>query len=675
MAEVHQERRSGVAILTLDRPVANVLAHSLRAALLSEINNALADDDVSAIVIAAAGNDFSTGVDVTDYDEPPKFPWISDLCNVIETAAKPVVAALHGAVLGSGFELALAAHRRVASAGTQVALPEVFLGLIPNGGATQRVPRMAGAQVALELMLSGQKVDVADPRMKHLIDDVVQGPPLEVAIAAALDLADSGKWVWARDRVSGLSDPLTYQKSIADLRGTLRSSASAEADIVTCIEAAQLLPYERGLELEQVRFEDRRKSPDARARRHFYASERRAMIMPERAQGRPADVQEVVIPGRGALAVELAIICLDAGLQVSLMADNVEATEAVRARIASIYDSAVDHHALSREAVDELLARLKPAWPAEALPRADVVLDPGEIDLLAHHGALNPRAIWVSVASGNGVSANAPRDISGRYVEMRVYRPVTNTKLVELCVPAGAIPDTVVTIAQMFNRMERTVIRSECVEGLVGENMSAALFAAALALARTGIGVYRIDAAARGLGFGRGPFRLMDEEGLVNVASRLKRRAEAGSEGDSGVLAPRIAAGATGRASGRGFYIYDDDGVHMDPELAEAANDGPADVTGVGPRAALEAALVNEAARLLSAKVVQRASDIDVVMVSGFGFDPRRGGPLFQADLLGMFPVLKDLKRFTAISAPLWQPHAMIEDMVKNGTGFFGRKG
>ncbi|WP_306113841.1 MULTISPECIES: enoyl-CoA hydratase-related protein [unclassified Roseovarius] len=671
---MNHQRRSGVAILTLNRPMANVLAHSLRTDLQNALNSAVSDAEVSAIVLAASGADFSSGVDITDYDGPPKSPWTNDLCLQIEACPKPVVAALHGAVLGGGAELALAAHKRVAATGTRFGLPEVLLGLIPNGGATQRLPRMVGAQRALELMLSGREFGVEDPRLKNLVDAVVPEGVIEAAVETALELARAGKWTRTRDRIAGFSDPVAYQNAIREVRSKLRSSRSAEADIVTCVEAAQLLPYMRGLELEQVRFEDRRRTPDSRARRHFHTSERRTAIMPERARGRPADVQQVVIPGSGALVAELAIMCLDAGLNVSLMAEDVARTESVRARIEEIYNGAVDHHVLNAEARDALMARLTPAWPAEALPQADLVLDAGLVDLQVHHHALNPEAIWVSVASGQGMPTTAPRDIAARHLEVRVYRPVINTKMVELCVPPGATSDTVVTVAHLFNRMGRTVVRSECVEGLVGGNMSAAFFAAALALAKAGVGPYRIDAAARGLGFAHGPFLLMDEEGLPKVAARLQRRVEAGGEGDSDLLTPRIAAGATGRGAGRGFYIYDDGGAHPDPELKDGVGAAPVEAAVANPRAALEAALVNEAARLLGAQVVQRASDIDVIMVRGFGFDARRGGPLFQADVTGLLSILNDLKRLASVSASLWQPHEMIETMVKNGTGFFGRK-
>ena len=669
MTEVHHERRGNVAILTLDRPVANALAPALRVELGRELDAALADEAVAAIVLCGAGAQFSTGVDITEYGGPQQAPWISDLCLQIELAPKPVVAALHGIASGGGFELALAAHRRVAMAGTLVSLPEVQLGLVPNGGATQRLPRLAGGQVALELMLSGQAVDVADPRMKRIIDRIVPDPPLEVAIVEAQLLAREGEWPRAQDRAAGLSDPLTYQNSIATVTERLRNRQSAEAAIVRCIEAAQLLPYARGLELEQVTFEDRRNAPDARARRHLHAAERRAMIMPERAQGRAAEVTEVVIPGRDALVAELIVACLDAGLHVSLMAEDTAATEHLHGQIGGIYEGAITRNVLTPEARDALMARLRVAAPAEALARADVVLDTGQIDLQAHHSVLNPAAIWVPVTAGGVMPATTPPDIGGRVVGMRVYRPALSIRLVELSVPPAATADAVVTIAELFTRMGRTVIRSDAVDGMVGGNMSAVLFGAALALAGAGAGPYRIDKAARAMGFATGPFQMMDAEGLSAVQTRLNRRPGLGDPDGSGLLVARIAAGAGGRAAGRGFYRYDDKGAHADAALTpDTEKWDAADLGG-----ALRAAMVNEAARLLSEQTVLRASDIDVVMVHGFGFERARGGPLFQADAGGLFSALTDMQRFAPLSPALWQPHPDIEDMVKNGTGFFGR--
>lgn len=672
MSEVHHDRRGDVAVLTMNRPVANVLAHSLRAELLDEINTALSDTSVSAIVLTGAGNGFSTGVDIMDYEAPVAAPWIGDLCQAIETAKKPVVAALHGEVLSGGLELALASHARVAARGTHVGMPEIHLGLIPNGGATQRLPRLLGAQVTLSMLMTGQTLDVSEPKISRLTDGIVDGSVVDAAVETARKLAQDGQWGPTSERSSGLSDPLAFQSSVNEWRAKVRNPKSAEADIITCVEAAQLLPFSRGVALETVRFNDRRKSIEAQARRHFQVAERRALIFPEKAQGRAANVREVMIPGSCPLVTELAIICLDAGVRVSLMSEDAEVTEALRATIDRIYSRAVQSHAVPSEKRDDVMARIRLDSPERAIARADLVLDTGQFDLSPHHGALNPVAFWVCTSNTEEMPKTAPPAIQSRHLDMRVYRPALGIKLAELCVPPGAHPDTVVSVAGFLNGAGRTVIRCECIDGMIGGNLSAALYSAALALAKFGVGPYRVDAAARALGFVRGPFLMMDEEGLPAVAERLLRRKSSGGPGDSDVLAPRIAAGATGRAAGRGFYRYDVDGIHFDPDLKEppgrVAQKGEPD-----PRAALEAALANEATRLINADVVQRASDIDVVMVRAFGFDANRGGPLFQADLMGMLTIYQTMKHLSPISEPLWHPQPNIEEMVKNGTGFFGR--
>ncbi len=671
MAELRQERQENVAILTLDRPVANALVSSLRAELAEALEAALSDADVRAIVLRSAGADFSIGLDLTEYDAPAQSPQIGDLCLQIENSPKPVIAALHGTVAGAGFELALAAHLRIAAEGTRVGLPEISLGLIPSGGATQRLPRMVGGQVALDLMLSGQLVGVSDPQIDVIIDKVVLGPPREAAVVVAQEVAASGEWVRAQDRFAGLSDPLAYQRSAAGIIANLRNKNSAEADIVHCVEAAQLLPYARGLELERTLYDERLKTPDARARRHICVAERRAMIMAERATGRANVVSDVLIPGTGALVTELSVACLNAGLNVMLLAQDVAETDALRERIRGIYDGAVTRGVLVAEARDALLTRLSGAWPADALARTQLVLDTHQIDLQRYLHNLNPLAIWASVTDGGALPQTAPPGLEGRHVVLRVYRPASSAKLVELGVPSGTAADSVVTLAQLFTGMDRQVIRCEHVDGMVGSNMSAAFCAAALTLVRAGANPYRIDAGAEALGFVKGPFRLMDREGLAGVAKRLAGR-DTVAPAVMAVLESRIAAGATGRAAGRGFYHYDDAGAHPDPDLPKTAG-GAASWTEAELGAALEAALMNEAARLLRLKVVQRASDIDLVVVVGFGFERAKGGPLFQADLKGLLGVIREMQRCAPLSEPLWRPEPMIEDMVKNGTGFFGR--
>ncbi|MDT8328705.1 MAG: enoyl-CoA hydratase-related protein [Roseovarius sp.] len=660
--QIEIERRDGVTVLRMNRPVANALAPELRADLLAALRNAAGDGATRAVVICGAGPGFSSGVDLTEYDRPLAAPWVNSLCHEIEAFPKPVVAALHGSVLGAGVALALAAHARVAQATARLALPEVSLGMIPGSGVTQRAPRLAGAQVALELMLSGQPVVASDPRLRLFFDQITPDDPQPAAIALAQKLADKGSWPRTRDRERGLSDPVGFQRSLRLVAERLNGRDGAGADIVRAVEAAQLLPFEQGLEFEQALFEDRLQSPEARAQRHIFAAERRAAIMPELALAKAHPLNRIAPAGGGGRA--FGTLFLDAGKEV-----QVEDSEAVQ-RLKRIYDDALAKGRLDEVARNARLARLTegraPGW-------ADLVLFAGAGGMV-ETDAPAPRegGVIARLDTGAGFVAAAP-------LGLRIYRPTHGQRLVEIAVGEGAPPAAVASLARMCADIGQVVVRAaQPAAGVgLGHGMTARLYLAALVLVRAGLTPLRVDQAAQRMGLRAGPFLMMDHEGLGLVAQRLRAAAaEMGlASGWGAPLDERLAKGATGRSVGRGFYDYPPDGPRPPKGLAGAGR-AVAEVLGdVAPRHALHAALVNGGAQLLAKAAVQRASDLDVVMVRGYGYERARGGPLMQADQRGLMAVLKDMKALADICAPIWAPHPMVLDLVKNGQGFFGRAG
>ncbi len=675
--EVHSRRQSGVTVITLDRPVANALAPALRLALDSQIRQAIEDSNSCAIVLTGAGNLFSTGVDITEYDRQLASPWVGDLCSLIENSEKPVVAAIHGSAVGAGFELALAAHARVARTGSKIALPDVGLGLTPGAGGTQRLPRLVGAQAALELMLSGQLVDVSEPRLRGVFDRTTDQNPEDDAIDLALLLAESGKWSRTKDCDRGFSDPERYQNAIAFIKSKLSASTGAESDIVKCVEAALLLPFESGLSFESAIFQDRIKLPEARALRHVFTSERRAAIMPELATGRAAEVHDICFLGAGTNEFELICACLERGKNVHLYDVNLDAVNAKIAGIHSIYDTAVSRKVLLPQACKEQLARLSASTERSSMKEAQLIFDSGKIAAQEIFADEN-QATWVILNSDFDLARRARETgINERAVGCRIYSPINKSRLVELTVPAGCPADAVATADMVFNAMDMTVVRSAPVTGGPGYAMILALYQSALKLVDAGVRPLDVDKSVKRLGFSQGAFQMIDRDGLQLVRDRINQvqrsRAFDGLHPDN-LLDRLINAGAAGRAAGQGFYLYRDDKIHPIPEL----NDGnPAGVSPiirtVGPEQAILAALVNEAVRLLQGGVVQRASDLDVLMVKGYGFSRPRGGPLFQADVLGLSAILKNLRLLQPLSAGLWTPDPLIESMVKNGERFFGR--
>lgn len=653
-----------MAVLSLDRPVANALVPQLRADLMTALRETAQDDSVLAVVIRGAGPGFSSGVDLTEYDGPLASPWVNALCREIEDFPKPVVAALHGSVLGAAVGLALAAHARVAQATTRMALPEISLGMVPGAGVTQRAPRLMGAQVALELMLSGKPVVASDPRLRLFFDQITPDDPLATAVTLARKLADKGSWARTRDRERGLSDPVAYQRALSLVAERLAGQGGAGADIVRAVEAAQLLPFEQGLEFEQALFEDRLQSAEARAQRHIFAAERRAAIIPELAQAKAQPLNRIaLVGGDAATLADLGMLFLDVGKDLEVT------TPSLAQRLKGIFDDAVDKGRLDAPGRDARLGRLaegaKGGW-------ADLVLDARDGREDASH-LPPPREGGVAARLDTGAG------LAGVDLGLRVYRPAHGLRLVEIAVGAGAAPAAVASLARMCADMGRVAVRAAqpAAGAGLGHGMTAMLYLAALDLMRGGLTPLRVDQAAQRLGLRAGPFLMMDNEGLSQVAQRLKGVADEIGLGDgwAGPLEERLAKGAKGRSVGRGFYDYPPEGPRPAKGLAETGRAVTEVLGDIAPRHALHAALINAAARILAAQAVQRASDLDVLMVRGYNYDRARGGPLMQADQRGLMAVLKDMKALAARSAPIWAPEPMILDLVKNGQGFFGRAG
>lgn len=389
-AVVRQERRGTVAVLVIDAPPVNALGHALRRALWQAIEAADADPDISAIVIGASGRTFPAGADITEFDRAAEPPGLSALCDRIEACGKPVVAALFGTALGGGLEVALAAHGRVALASTRVGLPEVTLGVLPGAGGTQRLPRLIGADQALRLMLSGTPVGAAEALALGLLDTVVEDGLEAAALSLAADLA-ARPLRRTRDRQEGMRDGIAYHRAVAIARdGVAGHRLPGPARIVDCVEAAQLLSFDQGLAFEAAAFADLVATEEAAGLRHAFFAERRASRFPEAAEGPEPEVKRLGI--LGALAAELALPALRAGLSLVVVEPNRPRLVAALERIATAQEQAVAEGQMTPEGRDAEWARLTPALGAAALAECDIVLvaDP---ELLAEAVEVTPEGV------------------------------------------------------------------------------------------------------------------------------------------------------------------------------------------------------------------------------------------------------------------------------------------
>jgi len=681
---VRQTRNGAVMVLSIDAPPVNALGAAVRAGLADGLQAALSDPSVGAIVICAVGPSFSAGADIREFGHPAPqgVPGLPELCNRIEACGKTVIAAIQGAALGGGLELALAAHVRLAGPRARLGLPEVALGLLPGAGGTQRTPRLTGAGPALRLMLTGKPVSAQEALAIGLVDAVVEDlEPTAVALGA--DLAAERKApLRTRDRQDGLQDVARYQADVAAARASAPSGLPAPGRIVDCVEAAMLLPFDRGLVFERAAFEDLAASPESVGLRRAFFAERRAAVFPE-AGARAHPVSHVGLVGLGETGAAIALLLLQAGLRVTAVVQGSGALEAGLNRVARLQEDAVAAGRLTDEARGHDRARLLPASDLSALAGCDLVIEALPEDealkasVLANLGRLlRPGAViattvsWLDPAGLASASGRAA-DVVG----LHLCPPIQRIWLAELGVSAETGAEAVATLAALLRRIGKLPVRVGAGPGLVGNRVMAALRIAADLLLEEGAGPSQVDAALQDYGFVLGPYRALDLAGPERTWAHRQREAQAGRPVPAGDLADMlVGAGRLGQETGRGYYLHDAKGVRDDPEvlsllgeLRSAKGIVPRRIGSDEIRLRCLSALANESIKVLGEGLALRPSDIDAILVAGYGFPRWHGGPMAWAADRGLLVLRADLRRFAPQAPEFWAVAPLIDDLIRDG--------
>jgi 3-hydroxyacyl-CoA dehydrogenase len=636
------------AVLCVANPPHNALSGSVRAGLIAAFDRACEDADADAIVLAGDGKTFPAGVELAEDDGGDADPSLRALCQRVERSEKPVVAVLSGSVLGGGFELALAAHYRVAAQGTRMALPGVRLGLPPSAGGSQRLPRLVGAQPALALLLRAEVVAPDTEAGRALVDAVVEGDPRAGALRFAAGLlAEHGGPRRLSALRDGFADMAAYMRAVEAARAALPDDPdSAPARILKLVEAAPLLPFEAGLAMEEDMFEACRDSDVSRALRHVFLAERRARRFRVATRMTPPRVDRLAVLGGGPLAIQIVAAALSAGLPVNWGTRDSTARDEGARRLRAFLEQA------QQDAAAGLMGRLATGDSAAMVQGADLVL----------HAARGQGDVPAPPQTVRAVAMPARVDEIG----LRVPLPVFRTRLMEVIEGPGCRPEQVAALLGLADRLGRipVQVRSDG-ESLAGR-LGAVLHRAADALVDLGVGPGAVDAALRAAGWPLPPFEGRDRAGLAEYA---QARRAAGARNWSSVL---IEAGRTGRAAKAGFYDWTEDGpVHS------ASVDGlvpaPCAAAPIAPErilALLTGAMAAEGARLLESGMAQRASDLDVVAVHALGFPRWRGGPMKAASLHGLFRLQTAMDRLDHPDSTLWKVGDLWRDLVKNGRDF-----
>ena len=695
------EVRGAVAVITLNNPPVNGLGYDTRRGIADGIDRANADPAVKAVVITGAGRAFSGGADIREFGTPKAIaePNLLSLILQVEASAKPVVAALHSVVMGGGLELALGCHYRVAALGTQVALPEVKIGLVPGAGGTQRLPRVLGVETALNMIVSGEPVKsellAAVPGQK-LIQKLIDDDLLAGAVAYAAEVAElhakGGPLPRVRDLKATHANADGY---FAFARNTVKAMAKnfpASAKCVDCVEAAVKMKFDDGMRFERDTFLALMLTPESRALRHAFLGERAASKIPDVPEDTPQrKIEKVAVIGAGTMGGGISMNFLNAGIPVTILEMKQEALDRGVGVMRKNYEAQVKKGKLKADKYEQRMALLKTTLAYEDIRDADMVIEAVFEEMGVKEKVfkkldevMKPGAILASNTSTLNVDQIAaftqrPQDVIGTHF----FSPANVMRLLEVVRGKATAKDVLATVMALGKKIRKTAVVSGVCDGFIGNRMIEQYSRQAGFMLDEGCTPAQVDKAIEKFGFAMGPFRMGDLAGNDIGWAIRKRRATERAEMRYGRTADLLCEmGRFGQKTGAGWYDYQPgkrDAIPS-PVVNEMIDQHRASLR-IAPRKIaddeivqrLVYALVNEGAKILEEGIASKASDIDMVYLTGYGFPLWRGGPMCYADTVGLFNVVQAMKRFARNphdDAAFWQPAPLLAKLAAEGKSF-----
>ena len=695
------EVRGGIAVITLMNPPVNGLSFATRTAVAAGIDQAEADKSVKAVVMTGAGKAFSAGADIREFGTPQALaePNLNSLVRLVEGCRKPVVAAIHSVAMGGGLELALACHYRVAAPGASIALPEVKLGLLPGAGGTQRLPRALGVETALNLIVSGEPVKselLAKQPGQKLFDRIVDGDLMAGALAFAAEAGEKHAGGAPLPKVRDL--PATHPNAdgyFQFARNTVKAMAKnfpAPAKCVDAVEAAVTLPFEDGMRRERDLFMALYSTPESAALRHGFFAERAASKVPDVPDDTPVRaIAKVGIIGAGTMGGGISMNFLNAGIPVTILETSPEALDRGLGVIRKNYEGQVKKGKLDPAKYEQRMSLLKPTLSYDDLRDADLIIEAvfeemgvkeavfKQLDQVAKPGAI--LASNTSTLDINRIASftKRPADVLG----LHFFSPANVMKLLEVVRGAATGKDVLATAMGVAKTIKKTAVVAGVGDGFIGNRMVEHYFRQAGFLLDEGATPAQVDRALEKFGFAMGVFRMSDLAGNdIGWAIRKRRYVEHPTLKYSKTADLICEVGRFGQKVGAGWYDYKPgqrDAIPS-PVVDQLIADYRKQI-GITPRKIsddeivhrLVYALVNEGARLLEEGIANKASDVDVVYLTGYGFPIHRGGPLCYADSQGLFNVAHTMKRFAENpndDAAFWQPAPLLAKLAADGKSF-----
>ncbi len=644
---VRIDREQDIAFVIIDNPPVNATSLEVRAGLLDAVNMLGRDDSVSAIILIGAGKTFIAGADIREFGKPLRDPQVPEVIAAIEQCGKPVIAAIAGAALGGGFEIALGCDGRIATPDAMVGLPEVTLGIIPGAGGTQRLPRLTGLAKAIELIASGRRLKAAEAQRLGLIDEVVAGGLRDAAARHARALGRRKR------RISELPIPAEPDEAIAGAADEAMKAARGRVAVREAIEAvrdATRMPFAAAAEKERATFQRLRQSEEAAALRYLFFAEREAARVAGIADAAPRPIASVGVVGAGTMGAAISVCFLDAGLPVVLIERDQESLDRGVERVRSVYRRLVQGGRMASDEMERRLARLTPALALQALAQVDLVIEAvfedmavkqdmfRELDRVVKAGAvLASNTSYLNLDALAGVTAR-PTEVVG----LHFFSPANVMRLLEVVRGKATAPDVLATALALAKTIRKLPVVARVGEGFIGNRIFSAYRIQCELMLEEGAYPEDVDAAMVAFGLAMGPFAVNDLSGLdISWHTRKRLAATRDPKARYPEILDRLCdMGRFGQKTGAGWYRYPEGARRglSDPEVHAviercSAEKGiarhPFTAEQIQWRAM--ATMINEAALLLAEGIAARASDVDLVLVNGYGFPAYKGGPLFWA--------------------------------------------
>ena len=683
-AVVTLSRDGDIALVSINSPPVNALSQAVRAGIVEAMRQAQSDDS-KAIVLICEGRTFIAGADITEFGKPPKAPSLLDVEDAIEGATKPVVAAIHGTALGGGLEVALCCHYRVAVPSAKCGLPEVHLGLIPGAGGTQRLPRLVGAQAALEMITSGKHVDAKTAAAAGLIDELVTEGELKAgAIAFATKIVNERRPL---RKVRDLDEKILPARGKSELFDEFRKASARKARgflapeyCVRAVEAAVNLPFDEGMKVEQKLFLELMQGEQSAAQRYVFFAERQVWKIPDVADDTPTiPIKKIGVIGAGTMGGGISMNFANIGIPVTIVETKQDALDRGLSVIRKNYERSVKSGRFTMQDVDKRMTLLQGTLDMQALADCDLIIEAVFEDMRVKKdvftkldGIAKPGAILATNTSA--LDINEIASVTQRpdfVIGLHFFSPANVMRLLEVVRAKKTSKSVIATAMQLAKKIGKVAALVGVCPGFVGNRILYARQEQANAMLLEGAMPWEIDQVIYDFGLPMGPFAMGDLAGLdigwdkQNTSSSTIRE----------VLCEKD---RRGQKTGAGFYDYDEQSNAKPSPVTEqivrdfAGRSGKAQ-RKISPDEILERcvyAQINEGAKILEEGIAIRPSDIDIVWINGYGWPAYRGGPMFYADTVGLARIVAKLKEYGPQMGADFSISPLLEKLAAEGKRF-----